>query len=183
MDKLEATLAAFFTDMKLGEYEQFPRCAFPARYRWLKERLDFDPKRMPLRECPLIDAWRERINAESVSLVFASYYFNNPASMFGHTLLRINSADKAQPGLLDFAISYAAVTDDLDGFFDYAWNGITGGFEGRFSVYPYYDTVKLYNDLENRDLWEYQLNLLDSLRDSHTRSSPRMVFWHSTLLR
>ncbi len=159
VSELEATLAAFYFNKKVGKLGLMPQCAFPARYYWLNSRLDFDTALMPREQCPEIDSWREAINPSSVSLIFSSYYFNNPASMFGHTLLRFNSDEEAKPGLLDYAISYAAEIDEADGFFDYAWSGITGGFEGRFSVYPYYDMVKRYNDLENRDLWEYRLNL------------------------
>jgi len=156
--ELTATLAAFFSDRKIGKAKLLPQCAFPARYHWLNAQLQFDPALMPVQQCESLDLWRERINAGSVSLVFSSYYLNNPASMFGHTLLRFNSAEEAQPGLLDFAVNFAAVIDPGSGSFDYAWKGITGGFKGHFSVMPYYDMVRQYNDLENRDLWEYRLN-------------------------
>jgi hypothetical protein len=157
--EIEATLRAFFSTRRIGEHEQFSRCAFPARFQWLDSQLDFDPARMPQQECPLIELLRERVNAGSASLVFSSYYLNNPASMFGHTLLRLNSADPTQPHLLDFALSYSADSSDVDGFLAYAWQGLTGGFEGRFQIFPYYERVKVYNDLENRDLWEYRLDL------------------------
>lgn len=157
--ELEATLTRFFSSKKIGKEYLSPQCAFPARYHWLNSQLQFDLILMPVKRCETVELWRERLNANSVSLVFSSYYLNNPASMFGHTLLRFNSADDAKPSLLDFAISYAAILDNSEGFFDYVWNGLTGSFKGRFSVFPYYDMVKQYNDLENRDLWEYQLTL------------------------
>jgi len=157
--ELEATLRAFFSNEEIGKDKLASQCAFPARYKWLNSQLRFDARFMPIQKCEPVDLWLKRVNAESVSLIFSSYYFNNPVSMFGHTLLRINSAEKAKSTLLDIAINYAAIIDDTDGFFVYAWKGLTGGFEGQFSVYPYYDLVKRYNDLENRDLWEYQLNL------------------------
>lgn len=157
--ELEATLRAFFFNKKIGKDKLVSQCAFPARYKWLNSQLEFDTRFMPLQKCEPVDLWLERVNAESVSLIFSSYYFTNPVSMFGHTLLRINSAEEARSSLLDSAINYAAIIDDADDFFVYAWNGLTGNFEGRFSVFPYYEIVKRYNDLENRDLWEYQLNL------------------------
>lgn len=157
--ELDATLTTFFSNKKSGKENLLPQCAFPARYHWLNSQLRFDPALMPVQKCDTIELWREWVNADSASLIFSSYFLNNPASMFGHTLLRFNSAADAKPSLLDYAVSYAAVLDNSDDFFDYAWNGLTGGFEGRFSIYPYYDMVKLYSDLESRDLWEYQLNL------------------------
>jgi len=156
--ELAATLTTFFSNQEIGEAQLLPQCAFPARYHWLKAQLHFDPALMHVQQCDSIDSWRERFNAGSVSLIFASYYLNNPASMFGHTLLRFNSAEDAQPGLLNFTINYAAVIEPGTGSFEYAGKGLTGGFEGRFSVSPYYDMVKQYNNLDNRDLWEYRLN-------------------------
>ena len=176
--ELTATLVAFFSNRKIGEAKLSPRCAFPARYHWLNVQLQFDPALLPVQRCESVDLWRERINASSVSLIFSSYYLNNPASMFGHTLLRFNSAENAQPSLLDFAVNYAAVIDPESGLFDYAWKGITGGFKGRFSVMPYYDMVKQYNDLENRDLWEYRLNFSPSQIDFMLLHVWELAFTH-----
>ncbi|MFT5220436.1 MAG: hypothetical protein ACI87H_002578 [Gammaproteobacteria bacterium] len=177
--ELETTLATFFSNRKTGPAGQLPQCAFPARYFWLNTELHFDPALMPVQRCESIDLWRERINANSVSLIFSSYFLNNPASMFGHTLLRFNSVDAAQPGLLDYAVNYAAVIDPGSGFVDYAWKGISGGFEGRFSVSPYYDMVKQYNDLENRDLWEYRLNFSSAQIDFMLLHIWELLFTHS----
>lgn len=157
--ELEATLRAFISPDGISKHDQPPQCVFPARFHWLHSQLNFDHTRMKVDECPLIELWLQRINAGSVSLVFSSYFLNNPASMFGHTLLRFDNADQSQPELLDFALSYSAQIENSVGFIDYTWRGLTGGFEGRFSIFPYYDRVKLYNDLESRDLWEYNLNL------------------------
>ena len=41
----------------------------------------------------------------------------------------------------------------------FAYRGIFGGYPGITTIEPYYDKIKLYSHLENRDLWEYQLNL------------------------
>src|SRR5207247_7522605 len=34
-----------------------------------------------------------------------------------------------------------------------------GGYPGTFSILPYYLKVREYSDMENRDLWEYELEL------------------------
>ena len=39
----------------------------------------------------------------------------------------------------------------------YALMGLTGLFEGTFKRLPYYYKVREYNDVESRDLWEYEL--------------------------
>ena len=82
---------------------------------------------------------------------------NNPSSMFGHTLFRIDRADNPS-ALTAYALHFAATTSGDNGFV-YVIKGLTGGYPGYFSVMPYYEKVKSYNDIEDRDIWEYRLNL------------------------
>lgn len=157
--ELEANLAAFFQPGEEPVSQQPYQCRFIARYHWLKEQLNIDPQRLPPQPCANYQAWYEGINPGQVTLVFASDYLNNPSSMFGHTLLRFDPPGQEEGSrLLSYALNYAANTDETSGLV-FAVKGLTGGYEGRFSVMPYYEKVKEYNDWENRDLWEYQLTL------------------------
>ena len=157
--ELAATLRAFFTREPVGADPQPAQCAFIARYRWLKAELNFDHRRLPLHSCERFQHWFHELNAEAVTLIFASAYLNNPASLFGHTLLRLDQRGQTEhTRLLAYTINYAA--DDSDSnLLMYAIDGIAGGFKGRFDVQPYYQQVRVYSDLESRDLWEYRLNL------------------------
>lgn len=60
--------------------------------------------------------------------------------------------------LLAYAFNYAAATDEEKGMI-FALKGLFGGYPGVFSIALYYKKVHEYSDLENRDLWEYRLNL------------------------
>jgi hypothetical protein len=60
--------------------------------------------------------------------------------------------------LLDYTVNYAASTQQERGL-SFAFKGLFGGYQGSFSVEPYYAQVKRYGDLENRDIWEYRLAL------------------------
>ncbi len=156
--ELEATLASFFSDIEETSDRQNPQCAFIARYHWLKQALNFDPRRLSEQPCRRFVAWREALNAKEVTLIFPAAYINNPASMFGHTLLRVDAEDQDErTRLLAYAINYAAATDEKNGVV-FAVKGLLGGYPGMFSISPYYAMVKQYNDLENRDIWEYRLN-------------------------
>lgn len=156
--ELAATLAAFFSEREETDKTQNPQCAFIARYQWLKTELKFDPARLPERTCPRFRAWREALDPQALTLVFPAAYLNNPSSMFGHTLLRIDAAAQTeQSRLLGYAVNYAAATDETNGAL-FAFKGIFGGYGGLFSLAPYYMKVKEYSDLENRDIWEYELN-------------------------
>lgn len=157
--ELEATLAAFFSDVQETDKEQNPQCAFIARYSWLDRQLGFDPARLPRQSCKRFREWRETLNPQGVTLIFPAAYINNPSSMYGHTLLRIDAKDQDEKTrLLAYAINYAANTNETNGI-AFAINGLLGGYPGTFSIMPYYLKVREYNDMENRDIWEYELNL------------------------
>lgn len=152
--ELQATLEGFFLPaQKDGEHAA---CRFPARYQWLAERLGIDPARLPAYRCSERDTLFETVDPRSAVLVFPVGHINSPASMFGHTLLRIDGS--SQSNLISYAANYAATTTDSNGFV-YAWKGIFGMYRGYFSLTPYYLKVKEYADLEHRDMWEYRLRL------------------------
>lgn len=138
-----------------------PACMFPARYEWLGAELSETGIAFPKVECPNLQIYLEDIPAHSLSIVFASYFMSEPASMFGHTLLKFNSGqDGGRSDLLDYAVNYAAPAVDVDPF-SYVILGLGGGFPGRFTLMPYHLKVQEYNDSESRDVWEYELDLKD----------------------
>jgi len=154
--ELDATLAAFLAPTPAGD--EHAQCRFPARWDWLKAALAIDAKRAPDRACPTFTTWRTGISAEAVTLVYASAYLNSPASMYGHTFLRLSRATGEGNPLLDYVVNFAADVDTENGIL-YALKGVTGGFPGRFYVMPYYVKVQEYSNMESRDLWEYELTL------------------------
>jgi hypothetical protein len=154
--ELEATLAAFFAPTPEDPNEQHPQCRFIARYAWLDRELHFDPARLPPRPCERFHAWARALKPEAVVLVFPSAYLNSPPSMFGHTLFRLDSPNR--PELVDYALNYAAQVPEDAGAL-YALKGLLGFYPGHFMLLPYYAKVQSYGELENRDLWEYRLNL------------------------
>lgn len=161
--ELEATLRGFFASVQPGAPKdiQHPMCEFPARLQWLTRELHIDRDRLPHPVCDRFDEFRTILDAASLTLVFSSYYLNNPASAFGHTFLLVNShrsQGNPQRELLDFAINFSA-TADTSNAVAYAVKGIVGAFPGEFTRVPYYLQVRKYNDFESRDLWLYDLAL------------------------
>jgi hypothetical protein len=157
--ELEATLASFYSDVEESNEQQNPQCMFIARYTWLNQQLAFDPQRLPQRECKRYQNWHAALDPTGLTLIFASAYLNSPSSMYGHTLMRVDAKDQDEhTRLLAYAINFAANTNETNGL-SFAVNGLFGGYPGEFSILPYYVKVREYSDLENRDLWEYQLNL------------------------
>jgi hypothetical protein len=116
----------------------------------------------PPATCERLADYFMRLAPRSASVVFSSYYMNNPASAFGHTFLRIHRQDEEiapdKRELLDTGIDYSAEADTSNPIY-YAAKGLFGGFKGNFHRFPYYYKVREYNDYESRDLWEYELEL------------------------
>ena len=157
--ELQATIAALLRPSvrdPTNPETMHPQCLFPARYAWIKQQLG--SAAFVDQPCPLLDAWRTGISAEAVTLVYATAYLNSPASMYGHTFLRLSRATGEGNPLLDYAVNFAADADTTNGVV-YAIAGLTGGFQGHFYVVPYYVKVQEYSNMESRDLWEYELAL------------------------
>jgi hypothetical protein len=160
--ELEATLRGLFDARPVADELSDAQCRFPARFAFLARKLGVDPGRLPPRPCPRLEDFLSRVHARSVTLVFSSYYLNNPSSAFGHTFLRLNKEEGARAGkayeLLDYGIDYAATVTTRNAVL-YAFQGLFGLFQGRFSHLAYYYKVRQYADAESRDLWEYDLAL------------------------
>ena len=155
--ELQATLEGLHADPALGD--DHVQCRYPSRTRWLRDQLRLTE--LPAVECAEYDAWYADIDPHSTVLVFPDAYLNSPSSMFGHTLLRIDRADMQGNGtaLLSYALNFGAMVGEMDNSILYAWKGLAGGYPGQFSLLPYRDKISEYSSLENRDLWEYQLDL------------------------
>lgn len=154
--ELQATLAAFVEPAERGNAHA--QCRFVARLNWLREELDLGD--LPQPECADYQAFRDLVRAEQAVLVFPSYYLNSPSSMFGHTLLRLDPGGvEGGSEYLSFAVNFGALVDPNDNGLFYAFKGLSGGYRGQFAVDLYFKKIKEYNQGENRDIWEYPLNL------------------------
>ncbi|MEH6637692.1 MAG: DUF4105 domain-containing protein [Porticoccaceae bacterium] len=148
------------SDDKASGDNHHPQCHFPARLNWLVEKLAVDRKKLPRTSCPLYQEWSELINAGSVVLVFPAHHLNSPSSMFGHTLLRLDpKPDREHMDWLSYGVNFGANVPPGENSFVYAYQGLSGGYPGQFVVEPYFKKIQEYNRGENRDIWEYPLNL------------------------
>jgi hypothetical protein len=156
--ELRATMEAFFAPVPAAGPDGHGQCRKPARYRWLKEVLAFDPARLPEIPCPAFDAWIGDIDPGQLTLVFPAAYLDNPSSMFGHTLIRIDPSRRpADARLASYTIHFAADHRGEGGVI-FGVKGLAGGYRGYFSLLPYYEKVTQYSNIENRDIWEYELD-------------------------
>ncbi len=152
--ELEATLRGLF--QAGAKDDEAVRCRFPARAAWLQERLGIPAENLSPVACDTLVREMAAVDPQRTVLVFPAAYLNNPASMFGHTFLRVDSG--YQSPLLGYAVNYSAHPPTPDDFL-YSFKGILGFYPGYYSILPYYEKVKEYTNLEHRDIWEYPLNL------------------------
>lgn len=132
------------------------KCMFPARFLYLQRKGFVNGA---LDDCQDYQKFLADVLPKAVTLLFTNAYMSNPSSLFGHTLFRIDTNRKGTQ-LLAHGANFGADTGDETGVL-YALKGLWGGYYGTFGIKPYYDVINLYNNIENRDIWEYELNLSD----------------------
>lgn len=152
--ELIASITALVNDKT--DTEDSVYCRYPSRSHWILEQIPEMRAALQLPQCTELQKELTQLNASEVTLILASAHLNSPASAFGHTFLRIDSP--AHTPLAAYAVNYAAQTRETNGII-YAYQGLFGGYEGRYSIMTYSEKVKEYSDLEQRDIWEYTLNL------------------------
>lgn len=142
------------------DLKQRINCIFPFRYKYLLKNKLIKPRD---NFCPKLEAWKKAFRASKVYLLYASQYIANPSSVMGHTFFRFSSN---RADYLDMTIGYMASVPPDTGTFMYIVKGLFGGFQGFYSIAPYYKKVQEYNNMESRDIWEYELNLSQEDRDN-----------------
>ncbi len=164
--ELSATLAAFF--QAPGEdLNQHPQCRFVARYQWLRKSLDWGELTPPDVKCEKYQAWSVNGRVNSISVIFATGYLSNPASLYGHLLLKFNTPDAiAANELLDPSMSYGALVPPQESGVVYIYKGLLGGYDAGFSHEKFYRHNHSYAEVDLRDLWEYQLALSKAETDA-----------------
>ena len=154
-EELRATLRGFFSPFDSTEIKHAV-CRFPARLAWLTDELAIDHSQLPVPSCDAFEDFYQSISPQSASLIFPTSHMNSPASMYGHTLLTVQGTTGSE--LLSYAINYSAITTATFGPL-YILKGLLGLYPGYFSILPYYAKLQQYSDVNDRDIWEYPLDL------------------------
>jgi len=159
-EELVATIAAFYQSPTTDANEH-PQCRFVARYQWLRRALDWNGINAPPPiRCELYEQWSQQGSVRSVSLVFATGYLSNPASLYGHMLVKFDTDPHGKmSGLLDPSMSYGAIVPRNENGLVYVVRGLLGGYDAGFSHDKFFQHYHGYAEQELRDLWEYKLAL------------------------
>lgn len=156
--ELEWAVKAFEDPMWKHPRLQLPAaCVFPARKKVIEKIIN---RQLPSPACPDLEFWRQKLETTHVSVLFAGAYAQNPASVFGHSLIRLSnrSNPKRSSPLLSYVVGFLANTGD-DGSLARIRKGLLGDYPGHYLLDPFYIKLGIYNNAESRDLWESDLDL------------------------
>jgi hypothetical protein len=122
--------------------------------------LDWNTVQVPPVACEQYEDWSKKGQFDSLSVVFATGYLSNPASFYGHILLKFNTNRAViSNDYLDESINFGAIVPNNENGVVYIIKGLFGGYDGTFSNSRFYRQNHLYAENELRDLWEYELAL------------------------
>lgn len=164
--ELRATLAAGQDPLPEGVLpEQHPRCRWPARYAWLMQQGVLAEQPVRPAGCRSLNAWVRWDELDGISVMLVSGYLGNPASTFGHALLRLDTrSGQLSGGRLDVSVNFGARVPDQESPLRYIFNGLTGRYSADFSDKPFYANDLVYAHTEFRDMWVYRLALTEAQR-------------------
>ena len=147
-----------------GDLNSHAQCRFPARYYWLKQVAPDLLASAPSVICTDFLKWSAGNKVDSVSLFFAAGYLGNPASYYGHILLRLNATEVSNASnLLSTSMDFGAIfPQKKDGPLTYIAKGLFGGYDAGFTHGQFYKQDHNYGEDQMRDLWEYRLELTES---------------------
>ena len=139
-------------------------CKYPARYLWLNEHLP--QLNVNLKNCSQLPDPNQ-----AISLILISNYLKNPASSFGHVLVKTNTSTGESDGLvndvralssedlLNNSYNFGARIPANENGAMYAIKGLFGLYDAGFSETEFFKQDAVYSKNEQRDMWEYVLNL------------------------
>lgn len=158
VSELRASIAAFSPHPVGRDGQGDPRCRFPARYHFLKQRGLVPNAHGP--SCDRFERFARRIAVRRVAVVFATSFLGSPQSAFGHVFVRLDRvtlAGRPLPKLVSTAVSFSAAVDQTSLLAYLA--GLVRRLVGRYRLLPYHQKVREYNRMERRSLWSYELAL------------------------
>jgi len=159
--ELNATLRAFALPIK-GAPDNHAQCRFPGRYLWLSEQLDLSAFGISTIDCPGFREFSLDGQLDSVSLVYVTGYLGNPASYYGHMLVKLNSFDRNFAVDLNApAVNFGAIIPENEDMISYVIKGIIGSYESGYTSRKYFYHAHNYGENELRDIWDYKLALND----------------------
>jgi len=168
-NELDDTIRGFYIPKK--EYKNInnhPQCRFPARFLFISHELNITKNEFPKINCPDFNIYKEKAPADNISLIYVAGDVKNPSSMMGHTFLKFSGINY-QNKQVSHAISFSTIIQSQDPL-TLIYQNIFSGMKGIFALQPYQKMLEQYTQIENRNVWEYQLRLSNYQR--------KLIYYH-----
>jgi len=162
VQELRLSQIAIFSNLDRID-NQHPACRFPGRFLFLNRALQLGHSETLLDGCDAFNNWARFDQYDTLSIVMVEGYYGNPASSFGHLVLRHGRSDGTRQ-LLDTSINFGARVPRNESPISYIINGLTGGYQASFTIENYYRQDLVYTQVEHRDMWNYALDLSEAQR-------------------
>ena len=86
---------------------------------YLKKKLNILDTDLPKLKCQNFNDWTFSNSVQSISMIYASGFLGNPATFYGHTLLKLNSRRTTnQTKLMDQSINYGIKSSRVKEFIE-----------------------------------------------------------------
>jgi hypothetical protein len=153
-------------ELSLIEYNKYLKgrsdffCRHPSRAFFITRHISSLPK-FNYQRCEEYTKWIEDGDITSISFMYVTGYLKNPASFFGHTLLKFNRGlgNQSQP-LLERSLNYGAETNN-DAALPYVVKGLIGKYKAALQEESFFRLSAEYQEFQMRDIFEYKLSLTD----------------------
>jgi hypothetical protein len=163
-NELVATIESFFNINS----DNHAICKYPARFMWIKKQLDLTDIDFPKVNCKSFNQYLNKTGAKNLKLVFVSENTSSPSSMMGHVFFKLSGKD-AHNIKREHAVSFFTVVDTVNIPALLVKSTITG-MKGFFLLRPYKEQIDRYLKKENRNIWEYSLNL--------SEEKQQLIYYH-----
>ena len=130
-------------------------CRYPARSTFLESHGRIEP--ISFDHCNDLMEYLEKVPMDSMHYVFASENLDSVTSMMGHGFLVAKGEDES--GVTrEHTFSFFA---ELGGGnpLTLFYQSMVSGMDGQFMVRPYWRDLQRYSEVEEREVWDYELKL------------------------
>lgn len=137
-------------------------CRFPARINFIKKHFNL-PQRKNKTNCVGYNEFRKKVSAQNIYMVFAGENNTSPSSMMGHLFLKLSGS---VDGITrEHAFSFLATFEEQTSLITYS-KILLNIIDGYYMLSPYNQKALEYTEKEQRPLWEIELKLSESEKET-----------------
>lgn len=156
--EFEKSIALFTSEDEIKQKQAI--CRYTGRFTYLVQRGYLSPSTFNINDCENFVHFAKPDQYNRAYVVMVDGYFGNPASAFGHLVLRLGHSN-SNNRLLETTVNYGAALPANENMLAYIAKGIFGGYQAAFGTESFYQQDLNYAYHQSRDMWDYELALTD----------------------